>query len=64
MTNNDDAYTKIHIGQLAYLQTVEKAAQEAVRYHVAGYGKVAEEEHWDANHMLALLDKLAKVLDE
>jgi hypothetical protein len=64
MTLRNDTYTSIHIGELAYLKTVEKAAQEAVRYHVLGYCTVAEEVHWDANHMLALLDKLAKVLDE
>ena len=63
MTVQEDAFTQIHIGELAYLRTVEKAAQEAVRYHVLGYGNT-QDEPWDANHMLVLLDKLAKVLDE
>lgn len=61
MSTTEEEQLTIDLDELERLRRVEESAREAARYHVLGYDCDGA---WDANHMLRLLDKLAKVLEE
>lgn len=57
----DESDLTITLDEVDHLRRIEQAAREAARYHVQGYDC---DDAWDANHMLRLLDNLAKALNE